>query len=249
MNISEVIQAAKDFWRPNRFDLVPYLIRDSNKHPFAIICPGGAYSMVCSFVEGKPIAETLNDHGYHAFVVYYRTKKKAGYPHPQEDLKQAIKEVLAHTEEWNLAPYGWSLWGSSAGGHLASSYCTEEWGTPRPSALILSYPVITMGPLTHDDTRNNLLGKKADQKMIDRLSVERHIKKDFPPTFVWYGTSDAVVDPQNSRMLETALTDAGVQCRVERYENVGHGVGLASGTNAEPWFDHAIAFWKQQQSE
>ena len=247
MAFSDTIQAAKDFWRPNRFGLVPYLIKDEKTHPFAVICPGGAYNMVCSFVEGKPIAEALNDRGYHAFVVYYRTRKKSRYPNPQEDLKQAVGEILTHSEEWKLDPDGWSLWGSSAGGHLAASYCTEEWGTPKPAAMILSYPVITMGALTHDVTRKNMLGKEPDQAMIQRLSVECNIRSDFPPTFVWNGTADDIVDPENSRMLEAALIKAGVPHRAEQYEGIGHGVGLAKGTNAECWIDHAVAFWEQQR--
>lgn len=249
MTFSDINQAAKDFWRLHRYDLVPYLLRDGRKHPFAVICPGGGYNMVCSFVEGKPIAKALNGRGFHAFVVYYRTKKNAAYPHPQEDLKQAVSEILAHSEEWNLDTDGWSLWGSSAGGHLAASFCTEEWEVPKPSALVLSYPVITMGTLTHGDTRNNLLGSNADPAMIDRMSVERNIGEGFPPTFVWNGTADDVVDPQNSRMLENALTNAGVRHQAEQYEGIGHGVGLARGTIAEPWFDHAISFWKEQRAE
>ena len=248
MTFSDGMQAARDHWRPNRYGLVPYRIRDGKKHPFAVICPGGGYRTVCSFVEGKPIAKALNARRYHAFVVYYRTGKKAVYPHPQEDLKRAVEDVLSHSEEWNLEPEGWSLWGSSAGGHLAASFCSEDWGTPKPAALILSYPVITMGKLTHSDTRNNLLGKNADPAMIDRLSVERNIRSGYPPTFVWNGTADGSVDPENSRMLETALNAAGIRHSAEQYEGVGHGVGLARGTNAAPWFDHAVAFWEEQRT-
>ena len=247
MKFSEMRQAARDFWRPNRYGLVPYLINDGKKHPFAVICPGGAYSVVCSFVEGRPFAEELNARGYNAFVVYYRTKKLAHYPNPQEDLKRAIEEILSRAEEWRLETEGWSLWGSSAGGHLTASFCMEDWGVPKPSALILIYPVITMGELTHAETRKNLLGEEADPAMVDQLSVERHITAAFPPTYVWNGTADGSVDPENSRMLEDALNDAGVPHLAEQYEGIGHGVGLAKGTVAEPWFAHAVAFWEEQR--
>ena len=60
------------------------------------------------------------------------------------------------------------------------------------------------------------------------------------------GTADELVDPENSRMLAAALREAGVPCRYERFEGVGHGVGLARGTAAEPWFDYALDFWQQQ---
>ena len=46
MTFRECMNAARDFWRPNRYGLRKYLIQDGEKHPFAVICPGGGYSMV-----------------------------------------------------------------------------------------------------------------------------------------------------------------------------------------------------------
>lgn len=241
---SELLQSIHDYWRPNRYGLRPYLVRDGKKHPFALICPGGAYGMVCSYVEGMPFAKELNAAGYHAIVAYYRIGKKARYPAPQQDLLRAIRDVFAHADAWNLDPSDWSLWGSSAGGHLAAGIWTESPDVPRPNALILVYPVITMGEGTHARSRENLLGRQPDPALIERLSLERHILKDFPPTYVWNGTADASVDPKNSRMLEAALRAAGVPHVAEQFEGVGHGVGLAKGTTAEPWFAHALAFWR-----
>ena len=247
MTINEMLQSAYDFWHPNRYGLKPYLIRDGKRHPFAVICPGGAYSMVCSSVEGLPYAKALNAKGYHAFVVYYRVRKKARYPAPQDDLETALREILTRAEEWNIEERGWSLWGSSAGGHLAASFCLENRGAPKPSALILSYPVITMGPESHGTTRMNLLGKHPDPELTDRLSVERHITETFPPTYVWNGSADDEVDPANSRMLESSLKRAGVPYQAEVFEGIGHGVGLAGGTNAEPWFEQAVLFWEKHR--
>ena len=242
MKLSEFVQRIYDFHRPNRYALKPYLINDGKCHPFAVICPGGGYSSVCSFVEGKPFAEELNKLGYHAFVVYYRTKDKARYPNPHQDLNRAIEEVFAHAEEWKLDTDSWSIWGSSAGGHLAASYCTQKWGTPNPSALVLVYPVITMGEYTHKGSRDNLLGKKASPDIIEKLSVEKQVNSDYPPSFIWYGTADDTVAPLNTKMLAEALSRACVPYKVEEYEGIGHGAGLAKGTVAEGWFKHAVEF-------
>ena len=247
MNISHMMQSFYDSHRPNEYALKPYLLNDGKRHPFAVICPGGGYGMVCSAGEGKPFAEELNKLGYHAFVVYYRVKKKARYPHPQEDLKRAIEEVFSRADEWNLDTDSWSLWGSSAGGHLVASYCAEDWGTPKPSALILCYPVITMGEYTHKGSRDMLLGKKASAEMITKMSIELQAGEGYPPTFTWYGTADTAVDPLNSKMLIEALKKAGVPHKIEEYEGIGHGAGLAKGTIAEPWFSNAVSFWESQR--
>ena len=246
MTLSENLEAAYDFWRPNRRGLKKYLLSDGKEHPFAVICPGGGYSMVCSYVEGLPFAKALNAKGYHAIVVYYRVKRKALYPAPQDDLMRAIREIFAHAAEWKLNTDNWSLWGSSAGGHLAASFCTENRPVPKPTALILTYPVVIMDEHTHADTRKNHAGEQPDPELFQKLSVNFHITKDFPPTYVWNGTDDRSVDPKNSRALAQALQAAGVPYLHEEFQGVGHGVGLAKGTNAEPWFDHAISFWEEQ---
>ncbi len=247
MKLSDFFEKHYDTFRANKYELKPYLINDGKKHPFAVICPGGGYSMVCSAGEGRPFAEKLNKLGCHAFVVYYRVKKKAEYPNPQRDLKRAIEEIFAHREEWRLDTECWSVWGSSAGGHLAASYFTEKWGTPKPDALVLIYPVISMGEHTHKGSRDNLLGKNASEEMIKRLSVEQNIDSDYPPVYVWYGTADDTVAPVNTKMLTEALEKAAVPYRAEEYEGIGHGAGLATGTVAEPWFEHAVDFWKSQK--
>ncbi len=249
MKFSDFIEKIYDFHRPNRYTLKPYLVNDSERHPFAIICPGGGYSSVCSFAEGAPFARELNKLGYHAFVLYYRVKDKARYPHPQEDLKRAVEEVFEHTDEWRLDTESWSVWGSSAGGHLAASYCAEKWGMPRPTALVLVYPVVTMGEHTHKGSRDNLLGKNASEYMIKRLSVEKQVSSDYPPTFIWYGTADDTVAPLNTQMLAEALAKVSVPCKVEEYEGIGHGAGLAKGTVAEPWFGNAVSFWESQSNK
>ena len=247
MDFSRFKQNMYDKYRPNKYELIPCLINDGKKHPFAIICPGGGYGMVCSAGEGKPFADKLNNMGFHAFVVYYRVKKKAKYPNPQTDLKQAITEVFSKADEWKLDTSNWSIWGSSAGGHLVASYAMEDWGTPKPTALILVYPVITMGEYTHQGSRDNLLGENASEDMIKKLSVELNVTEDYPPTFTWYGTADDAVPPYNSIKLCEALTKVGVPCKVEKYEGIGHGAGLAIGTVAEGWFENAVKFWEEQK--
>ena len=247
MNFLDILQAAKDFRKLHNYALSKYFIRDGKKHPFAILCPGGGYNMVCSFIEGRPFVSALRKRGYHAFVVYYRTKKKARYPHPQEDLKRAIETILANADKWNLEKEGWSLWGSSAGGHLAASFCMEDWHTDKPAALILIYPVITMGEHTHGDSHDNHVGKDADPELVDRLSVEKHITEDFPPTFIWNGTADTVVEPINSRMMEDALAAAGVPYKAEgtvsvlqreRSRNAGSITRSRSGKSSAENRDH-----------
>lgn len=247
-------QSLHDIFRLNRYELDDrFVLRDGETHPFAVVCPGGAYSMVCSFIEGTPIARKLNDQGISVFIVYYRVRGKARYPHPQEDLARAVREIMDRAEEYQVDPENYSVWGSSAGGHLAATFGTTDMGylhydLPKPRAIVLSYPVITMDPeLTHKDTHDNLLGKKATPEAEVLTSVEGQVAVDYPPTYLWCGDADATVDPDNSRLMAAALKAAGVPHRFEIFPGVDHGVGLGTGTAAEGWIDRAVDFWRGQR--
>ncbi|MBR5578370.1 MAG: alpha/beta hydrolase [Lachnospiraceae bacterium] len=226
-----------------------YIINDGKKHPMAIICPGGGYHWVCSFSEGMPYAKKLNSMGYSAFVIHYRCGKGYEYPIPQEDLARAIREILSNSEKWNLIAENYSLWGSSAGGHLAASFGTKKMGysnynLPKPGAIILSYPVITMYEKAHQGSRDYLLGKDYSPKLQEMASIEKQITKDYPPVFVWHGLSDRDVDPDNSRLLAEALRQKGVKYNYLTFEGVDHGVGIGEKLACEGWFEQAVDFWQ-----
>lgn len=249
------LQSIKDvFFTKNAYKLDDrFVIRDGKTHPFAVICPGGGYQMVCSFIEGVPIAKRLNEQGISAFIVYYRVREKARFPAPQDDLARAVREVLEKAEEYQLDTENYSVWGSSAGGHLAASFGTEnmgyvKYGLPKPQVMVLIYPVISMEKgLTHGGSRDNLLGKEATQEQEQAASVDLHVTAAYPPTYIWCGDADDVVPPENTRRMAAALERSGVPCLCEVFPNVGHGVGPATGTSAQGWIDHAVAFWRERK--
>ena len=238
--------------RKNVYEIRPYLLKDGKSHPVAIICPGGGYRRVCSFIEGYPFARKLNSMGYHAVVVYYRVNVLARYPAPQDDLARAVREVHEKASEWNLDMSGYSVWGSSAGGHLAASFGTENMGylhydLPKPGALILVYPVVTMGGKTHAGSRDFLLGENPSSEMVAFASIEQQITENYPPTFLWWGDCDGTVDPDNSRMLKAALEEKQIPCSCREYAGVDHGVGIGKGLPCEGWFENAVAFWEEHR--
>ncbi len=248
-------QTLKDVYRINQYKLDDrFVLRDGKTHKCAIICPGGGYSMVCSFIEGTPIARRLNAMGISAFIVYYRVRKKALYPNPQDDLARAIAEINKKAEEYQVDMTDYSIWGSSAGGHLVASFGTSSMGyvkyhLPKPGALMLSYPVITLTKdLTHQGTRDNLIGKNAGESKAETYSVDNHVDEAYPPTYIWCGDADTTVPPENTKMMARALEDNHIPYQCEIFEGVEHGVGPATGTSAEGWIEHAVDFWQQQKN-
>ena len=239
--------------RPKRksVTLESYII--GKNAPTVLICPGGAYRMVSDFNEGKPFAEKLNARGYNAFVLFYSIGAgNARYPYPLEDVARAIQFIKSRAGELEINADGISIMGSSAGGHLVALFSAEykKFETEfegksyslKPSALLLTYPVVTMGELTHKESRTNLLGAFSGKKERDAASVEKLVTAEFPPTFMWHNKDDKSVDYRNSVMLKEALDGCGVKNELLLFETGGHGVGLAEGLRAEGWIEKAIDF-------
>lgn len=253
----DFLQLIKDtYFEKNEYSLDKrFVIRDGMKHPLALIVPGGAYRDVCSFIEGVPYAKELNKMGVSAVILSYRVKEKAHFPNPMDDLAKAVEEIFAKAEEYNIDPENYSVWGSSAGGHLAASFGTEKMGymhyrLPKPGAIVLAYPVITMDyALTHNETRELLIGAEADEALVRDVSVEFHVTQDFPRTFLWTGDIDATVPAENSRRMASALREAGVEFELEICRGTDHGVGPATGTSAEGWIGRAVKFWRKISHE
>ena len=120
----------------------------------------------------------------------------------------------------------------------------KHYGLPKPGALILSYPVVTMGEKAHVRCREFLLGENQTDQLIGFTSIEKQITADYPPTFLWCGLEDRSVDPDNSRMLADALGKQGVPHEFLTVADVGHGVGIGEGLACEGWFEKAVSFWE-----
>jgi acetyl esterase/lipase len=125
--------------------------------------------------EGTDIAKLLNANGIAAFVLKYRLPDSLSSTKPNEvplmDAKQAMHIVRERAQEWNIQPNKIGIMGFSAGGHLASTLSTHFEEDNKPNFSILIYPVISMQKnITHMGSRNNLIGKRPTDEMINFYS-------------------------------------------------------------------------------
>jgi acetyl esterase/lipase len=209
--------------------------------PAMIVAPGGAYRVLASNHEGRQVANYLNSLGIAAFVLRYRLGPK--YQHPIElgDAQRAIRLLRARASEWRLDPARIGIMGFSAGGHLAMTASTWfDAGDPRssdivqrsgsrPDLAVLGYPVISLVEAwTHQGSKSNLLGPNPDPALAQRLSGERSVTKDTPPTFIFQTNEDSTVPAENSLHYFLALRKTGVPSEMHVFEKGPHGVGLAN---------------------
>ena len=217
-----------------------------------VICPGGGYRALATDHEGHQVARYLTARGVAAVILTYRLGPRYRHPAPLQDVLRAIRLVRSRAGELGVRPDRVGVMGFSAGGHLASSAATLfdhpdgrvadglEAVSSRPDFAVLGYPVIVFGgEPTHWGSQSHLLGDDAPPELVERLSTDRQVSADTPPTFLFHTTEDTAVPPQNSIAFYLALKAAGVPAELHVYEKGRHGVGLAP-------HDRALSTWPER---
>lgn len=190
-----------------------------------ICCPGGAYSHLAIDHEGYDWAPFFNERGFAFITLKYRMPH--AHPEvPQSDIAEAFRVVRSHAADWGLRPDHVGVMGSSAGGHLASTFATHADSTAAPAFQILFYPVITMAQdLTHHGSRINLLGPDATDEQVRLYSNELQVKPSTPRAIIMVSDDDGGVPPLNSVNYYAALNRHHVPASLHIYPKGGHGWG------------------------
>jgi len=222
--------------------------KEKNTGAAVVICPGGGYWIEAMDHEGYAYAEYLQHKGITGIVLKYRLP----YGHheiPLLDAQHAIRTVRYNAAAWGIDAAKIGISGFSAGGHLASTAAThfdmgnEKSDNPiekvscRPDFAVLIYPVITFNELWgHMGTRENLIGKSHDLKLINYYSNELQVTGQTPPTFLVLADDDQVVPPRNSIEFYTALKQNGVSAELHIFREGGHGFGMTKkGRPHDQW--------------
>ena len=201
-----------------------------------IICPGGGYGMCVMSYEGNDVGKWFAEKGVSAFVLKYRVSPHR-HPLPGNDVRKAISSVRTKAPSYQIDPEKIGVMGFSAGGHLAATAGTQFSNKlERPDFMILAYPVISMAKgVTHEGSKMNLLGKNADKKLLEKMSLENQVTAEVPPAFIFHTDQDRPVPAENSLRFVSSLRKAGVGCEFHLFREGGHGVGLGRHQGSKKW--------------
>lgn len=233
--------------------------------PAMLVCPGGAYSFL-SDREGEPVAIRYMAEGFVSFLLAYSLN--TAYPVPLLEACMAIAYIRENAENYNVDKQHIASIGFSAGGHLNGMLATiynekeivsalrEKAALCRPDAVVLSYPVISMAEFTHEGSRKVISGK--NEKLYDKLSIEKRVTKDSAPAFIWHTYEDNNVPVQNSLLLAAAYAEEKVPFDLHIFEKGWHGLSLADEevNNSTPedealrhvgaWFNLSVTWLKKR---
>ena len=239
-----VIWEKEEYRNSYAYDFLPFLMsylhEDQEIRPCMLVVPGGGYGGV-SPTEGEIVAKSFYENGYDVFVLTYTTnilRKEPLKLQPLKDISRAVRMIRKHADRYGTCPSQLAVCGFSAGGHLCASLCVHykdiqdvnveyDGISNRPDAAILSYPVITSGKYAHRGSFEELLGKDAEEKELEYMSLEKHVTKDTPPCFLWQTATDELVPVENSYLFAWACKDAGVPYAHHVFSDGIHGLSLA----------------------
>lgn len=197
--------------------------------PAILVVAGGGYNMI-SFREGEPVAIRFLAAGYAAFLLEYSVR--TAYPVPLVEAAMAMAYIRRNAAKYGVDPNHVCAAGFSAGGHLVGllatrfrdACVTDALGGEhvRPDAVILGYPVATMGEFTHADTAENITG--GDPALRGALSLEKNVTKESAPAFIWHTMEDTTVPVENALLAAMAYRNAGVPFELHVFEKGWHGL-------------------------
>lgn len=201
--------------------------------PAVLILPGGAYEY-CSAREAEPVALQFTARGWAAYVLVYSCAPHV-FPTALREAAAAMKYIRDNAETAGVDPHMVAAIGFSAGGHLCGTLGTlydapevSDIGTAadiRPDALGLCYSVTLGGCPTHEASIRNISG--GDPALAERLSLDRLVRPDMCPVFLWHTRDDGAVPSVGTLRVGVALEDAGVPFALHMYAHGQHGLSTA----------------------
>ena len=233
--------------------------------PAMLVIAGGAYVFVAPRESGT-VALQYAANGYATFALQYSIK--VPYPTALLEACMAVIYMRENADMYNVDGNHVAAIGFSAGGHLAASLANlydekeiqsvlkDRTKLARIDAVLLSYPVITMGEYTDKQTRKVITGENEELAM--RLSLENRVTKNSPPAFIWHTYEDNVVPVENALLYASACRKAGVPFALHVFEHGWHGLSLCSEetndqtdadkelSNVGKWFDLSLDWLKSR---
>ena len=233
--------------------------------PAMLVIAGGAYVFVAPRESGT-VALQYAANGYATFALQYSIK--VPYPTALLEACMAVIYMRENADMYNVDVNHVAAIGFSAGGHLAASLANlydekeiqsvlkDRTKLARIDAVLLSYPVITMGEYTDKQTRKVITGENEELAM--RLSLENRVTKNSPPAFIWHTYEDNVVPVENALLYASACRKAGVPFALHVFEHGWHGLSLCSEetndqtdadkelSNVGKWFDLSLDWLKSR---
>lgn len=197
------------------------------------------------FTDFPGVLADLAARGYVTASAEYRLSGEAPFPAAVHDVKAAIRFLRENADDYGIDPDLVAIWGSSAGGHLASLAavtCEAEGLVPYSSETTDVSDCVNAAAIwygffdaAHDETPptpsldrttfNRFLGCNpgaCPNYLIEAASPIHNLDGAAPPFLLVHGENDRVVPITQSRAFEARLNEEGVAVETHYVPDVDH---------------------------
>ena len=198
--------------------------KGEGRHPAVVVFPGGGYFVLGWNKEGTKIAEWLNELGFSAAVLLYRTADRDA---ALCDAQRTMGLLRRDAEKYGIDPRRLGVIGFSAGANLAVRLSTN-WRTRRYERVDdaddrscrpdFQLPIYPWDLLPRNDPSTPWKGHKGMEIRQDDYPVDA----DTPRAFIVQSEED-FCQPETSLAYYAALKRAKVPAELHLYEQGGHG--------------------------
>jgi acetyl esterase len=206
----------------------------SDKRPAAVFFFGGGWRSG-NVKQFEPQATYLASRGMVTARADYRVKSRHQTTPDKcvEDCKSAVRWLRQHASQLGIDPERIAAGGGSAGGHTAAATATvsglegpgEDHNiSSRPNLLLLFNPAL--------DT-TIAADRFASEAMARQCSPLHQLSKDAPPTIVFFGTNDRLLE--GARAYQAKARKLGVEVQLYLARDQKHGF-----FNRGPWLSRTI---------
>lgn len=232
----DIVYSCEPGYRPLFLDLRVPGAR-SSPHPLIIWLHGGGWiygsrRRLPPHLFDNGVHDLMLDGGFAVACVDYRLAREAGFPGMLADVRAAIRWLRGHAAQFDIDPQRVTLWGESAGGHLAvmTGLCTKVDGVERtgehmeqseiPASIVDWYGPADLTTMAQNDLaadseevgqtpeRPEVVLQQGSNWTLAELSTNTYVRADVPPVFVAHGTDDQVIPVAHSQELVLRLRAA-----------------------------------------
>lgn len=206
--------------------------READTTKIIILVHGGAWleGDKSDFASYIPILKQRLP-GYAIANINYRLATPSGnfFPTQENDMKTTIDFLIQKRNEYRISEKI-VLLGASAGAHMALLQA-YKYATPKIKAVVSFFGPTDMAALYNSSTTNTKLalqlllgGTPTTSSMYQQSSPANFVDAQDPPTILFHGQLDVIVNVDQSILLKDKLQAAGVTNQFTVYPGLGHDV-------------------------
>lgn len=228
-----------DGW-PESLEADVYHRTDGSRVPAVLLVHGGAWKAGGPRWSMSPIAWALAKRGYAVVNASYRGTPDFSYPAPLVDLTEAVDWTRRNADRYGIDPERIAVFGYSAGGHLAEMLALKDGNPLGIRAVVAGGAPSDFTTFPADKPVPAFLGgppETINERFLD-ISPVLDVTPSSPPVFLYHGTRDSIVDPDQTHRMEMAYRRSGLDPEVRWLDGRGHfGAYLFPGGTIEEAID------------